>query len=255
MKNFRFTRFRTLTFVVTLALTLLPGLLFSQPRSPVPDKPSSEKLYYNFSKAHPDFISEAEAEKLNAKLEEFARTTSNQILVLIIDDLGGMDPIDFTTTLGRKWGIGQEKQKNGVILMVQPDERVITIAVGYGLEGAITDIHTQHVRDDRMAPFFKKEQYYEGLDAGVTALMELAKGEYSQEVKGKSKFPWKYILIAIILIIIFSRFGRGFGGGYFIGRGGFGRSGGFGGGFGGGFSGGGGFGGGSFGGGGSSGKW
>jgi uncharacterized protein len=254
---------KIITLSLACLLALAPTLaLLAQPESPVPDRPSTEKLYYNLSKESPDFISEQEAELLNAKLEDFARTTSNQILVLIVDDIGGMDPIDYSTTIMRKWGIGQKDKNNGIVLMVRPTEREITISVGYGLEGAIPDIRTQKVRDEHMAPYFKNGEYAAGLNSGVTALMEMARGEYNEDTGGSKKLPWKYILIAIVLIIIFSRFGRGFGGGYSIGRGGFGRSGGFGGfgggGFGGGFSGGGGFGGfggGMGGGGGSSGKW
>jgi len=153
-----------------------------------------------------------------------------------------------------------------VVILVKPTggegQRKLFISVGYGLEGAITDIQTKHIRENDIMPYFKRGLYYEGLQAGSRSLMQAAKGEYnimkhSREGSWLQDHPIVFIIAIVILILLLSRAsgggGRGGRGGITYFGGGLGRS--FGGG---GFSGGGGFGGfggGRGGGGGSGGSW
>jgi uncharacterized protein len=238
----------------------------------IPERPNPPRLVNNLSNEKPNLLSAQEEAQLEQKLQAFANETSNQIVIAIVDDLKGLEPYDFATRLGHKWGVGQAKMDNGIVILLKPTtnesgKHSLTIAVGYGLEGAIPDLTTKRIRENEMNPYFKSGDFYTGLDKGTTVLMALAKGEYNSDAYGKKKkksFP-AGVLIPIILIIIFvimrgSRGGRGGGmtmssSGFLLGAllGGGGRGGG---GFGGGSSGGfGGFGGGSFGGGGSSGSW
>jgi uncharacterized protein len=253
-------------------LSLALPVFAQQPdKDGLPARPNPPVLVNDFTGS---FLTSAEVQQLESKLENFANQTSNQIAVVIVNDLNGLDPMDYATRLGEKWGVGKGKFDNGVVVLVVPPTHDLSIAVGYGLEGAIPDITTKVIRDQEINPRFKQGKYYEGLNAGTDVLMKLAKGEYnskdynaryntSQGQEGK-KPRFVFIIVIIIIIMVISRRGRGgrgrgfgggflggFGTGYTIGRGGFG-GGSFGGGGGGGF---GGFGGGGFGGGGSSGKW
>lgn len=235
----------------------------------IPERPSPPRLVNNLSKEFPDFLSSTEEQQLEKKLEDFANQTSNQIVIVIVDGLAGMEAWDYATKLGHKWGVGQAKFDNGIVILVKPTggsgQRDLFIAVGYGLEGAIPDLTTKQIRENEMMPYFQKGDYYTALNKATDVLMALAKGEYSSDAYGKKhskrRLPLGLIipLIFIILFIIL-RSGKGGGGGnglsmgtgFFLGSmlGGGGR--GFGGGSSGGF---GGFGGGGFGGGGSGGKW
>ena len=231
----------------------------------IPERPSPNRLVNNLSKEFPDFISSSEQSQLENKLAAFANETSNQIVVVIVDDIGGTEPWDFATRLGQKWGAGQSKADNGIIVLIKPTgakgQRKVHIAVGYGLEGAIPDATANQISDNELGPGLASGNYYEAIDKTVDVLMALAKGEYNSDAYAKKskKFP-KQIIIPIILIILFiifrsSRGGRGGGGmsmgtGFLLGSmfsgggGGGGSSGGFGG-----------FGGGGFGGGGAGGSW
>jgi uncharacterized protein len=219
----------------------------------------------NLSTAFPDFISASEERHLEDTLEAFARATSNQICVVIVDDLNGMEAIQYATQLGKDWGIGQGKFNNGVVLLVKPtggsSGRDLCIATGYGLEGAVTDLETQRIQQNEIIPNFKEGRNYEGLYRGCRALMIAAQGEYNVATGGKGSkriptFGW-VIIVLVILFFVFRRRGGG-GGGFYRGGSYYGGGWSSGGGSwgGGGSSGGfGGFGGGSFGGGGSSSKW
>ncbi len=258
---------------ITFLLLLLFGI-FGQSKAQsddLPNRPSPEKLVNNLSKEFPNFLSQTEVNALENKLEQFSNETSNQIAIVIIDDLKGYEPWDFATRLGDKWGIGTKENNNGIVILIKPTggqgNRKNHIAVGYGLEGAIPDLATTKIQETELIPYFKQGKFYEGLDKTTDVLMSLAKGEYNYKTyvkKHQSSGLVKAIIIIVIIFIFFIfRFrnnGRGGGGGTFGGGGiyfgGMGSS--FGSGFGGGSSSGGGFGGfggGGFGGGGSGGSW
>ena len=246
-------------------LFILFSLAVAAQSDGIPERPSPNRLVNNLSKEFPDFISSSEQSQLENKLAAFANETSNQIVVVIVDDIGGTEPWDFATRLGQKWGAGQSKVDNGIIVLIKPTggkgQRKVHIAVGYGLEGAIPDATANQISDNELGPGLASGNYYEAIDKTVDVLMALAKGEYNSDAYAKKskKFP-KQIIIPIILIILFiifrsSRCGRGGGGmsmgtGFLLGSmfsgggGGGGSSGGFGG-----------FGGGGFGGGGAGGSW
>lgn len=236
----------------------------------IPKRPVPERLFVNLSREFPDFLSPEESARLEQKLDTFARNTSNQILVLVTDDLDGLEAWAYATEIGQSWGVGQGKFDNGIVVLIKPTGseggRDAFIAVGYGLEGAIPDLTARQIVERELIPALSRGRYFEALDNSTSVLMALAAGEYSHKDYGQSRKPkfsrlFFYLIIIIFIIIILSRKNRG--GGMTIGRrgtlfgpfqGGFGGfgGGGFGGGSGGGF---GGFGGGGFGGGGSGGKW
>jgi uncharacterized protein len=241
-------------FLKLFLLLLLASPVFGQ-EGKVPARPSPPRLVNNLSKQFPDFLSASEQAALEQKLVNFSNETSNQVVVVIVDDFGGMDANQFAVSIGQNWGVGQSKFDNGVVVLINPSgtaghREPPYIAVGYGLEGVIPDVTAKHICEEEIAPAFRKGNYYEGLNAGTDVIMKLAKGEINSKAYNKqhqskpSRYIW-ILAIVIILVIVISRkgggrgrgFGAGMGTGFFIGSGGFGRSG-FGGG-GGGFGGGG----------------
>lgn len=254
-------------------LTILP--LKAQMLLPRPQPP---RLVNDFAGVLP----ESGVSALEEKLVAFNDTTSNQIAIVIVNDLQGYDRSDFAFRVARDWGVGQGNFNNGVLVLVKTKSEEssgqVFIATGTGLEGAIPDIACADIIDREILPRFRQDDYYGGLDAGTDVLMALAAGEYSYEsyVKGSpsGKIPGAVFLIMVIIFIIIISSGSsnnknikrngmnnlplwlllGMMGG---GRSHSGSFGGFSGGKsgGGGFGGFGGFGGGSFGGGGAGGSW
>lgn len=255
-----------------LLFSLLSSLFASaQIDKAIPSRPSPPKLYNDFTKAK-DFLTPAQAQELERKLVAYDDSTSNQVAIVIVEDLQGYDANQFATAIGDKWGVGgSEKFDNGIVILVSTGggegNRDAYIAVGRGLEGAIPDMTAGSIVDHEMVPNFKDGNFYRGLDESVDAIMKAAAGEYKAPAKygSKNKGDWKglskaIILVIVILVVVFAT-GGGAGGGY-VSRGGYtgwsgggwsgGGSSGWSGGGGGSF---GGFGGGSFGGGGAGGKW
>lgn len=257
--------------IAVILLFFYYGIAISQ----VAKKPKPDRLYNNLSKEQPYFLTEQESSQLETKLQNFSNETSNQICIVITDDLNDLTDEQYATAIGREWGVGKKETNNGIVILIKPTggngKRKLFIAVGYGLEGAIPDLTTKKIREDLMYPYLKNKENYKALDGAVTDLMRLAKGEinaknYSPKVKNKSNFALVFIIIAVILLLI-SMFkkgnttysGAGNAGSFFLGGflGGFGSGSSFGGNDNNSNSGSdfGGFGGGDFGGGGSGGDW
>lgn len=215
-----------------------------------------------------NMLSGAEARQLEQKLRGYADSTSTQIVVVTIPSLDGAPASMYATQLGREWGVGQQGQDNGVVILVSEGDREVFIATGYGLEGAIPDAIASRIVRNIIRPAFREGAFYAGLDRASDAIIAAARGEFEavdtesqhQDDRGFD-FASGFVLLIILYFVVngMRRGGRGGGkrrkdrrgsGGPFIIWGG--GHGGFGGGGGGGF---GGFGGGGFGGGGAGGSW
>ena len=231
-------------------------------------KPNPPKLVVDAA----GILNANEIASLEQKLVAFDDSSSNQISVVIIPTLDGNAIEEYAIKLFRAWGIGDAKKNNGILLLIAVNDKKIRIEVGYGLEGAITDVQSKSIIDNDLQPAFRKKAYYEGINAAIDNISKAAVGEYKVVKAKKSRGPKSnlFLLVVIIFVIVAVVGGKGGNGGSNIRGGGFsdiatgmllgsllggggGRSGGdWGGGGGGGF---GGFGGGSSGGGGASGGW
>ncbi|MBW7888423.1 MAG: TPM domain-containing protein [Bacteroidetes bacterium] len=212
-------------------------------------------------------LTPSEYSSLRSKILTYEDSTSNQILLLLIPTLGENEIRDYGMEILKQNKIGQKGKDNGVLVLVAKEDHKMSIEVGYGLEGVLTDALTNDIIRNQMAPYFRQDKYYEGLDAAVTSIIAVTKGEYKAEEQNQNDDLWVGLLIVAIVFFfsiisafrnmkqgISSRGHRSSGMWWWGGGGGSGGSswGSFGGGGGGGsWSGGGG----SFGGGGSSGSW
>lgn len=197
-------------------------------------------------------LSASTESRLVAQLEAHEAATTNQIVVVTLDNLQGDSIESFGYQLGRKWGIGQKDKNNGALLIIAKSERMIRIEVGYGLEGELTDAISSNIIHTVIRPRFRTGDFDGGVEAGVSAMIQALGGQYQmQETRQSEERPVSFwvVFFMIILMMVLSHFGRRSG---FLPAVSSGRSrGGYGGFGGGGFRGGGG----GFGGGGASGGW
>lgn len=221
-----------------------------------------------------DVIEQAAEEEIYSKAAALQEKTTAQVVVVTVNTLDGEEPADYALGLGRQWGVGQEDEDNGIVILLSKTERQIYIAVGYGLEGALPDSKTGRIIDAYGLDYLKKDDFSAGLLEIFGAIVNEVYIEYGEEPEegytpiedtdeetleeygARVAASWVIMIACVILfVLVFGRRRRGFF--WFGGPGGFGGMGGSGfGGFGGGSGGsfgGGGFsgGGGSFGGGGA----
>ena len=167
-----------------------------------PPTPNPPRLVNDFTNT----LTPNETEALEQKLLGFNDTTSTQIAVVIINTVDGYPVESYAFELGEKWGIGNKGKNNGALMLVVLQDRKIYIATGYGLEGALTDALSRRIIENDIKPFFKEGKYYEGINAGVTKIIDVVKGEYRdtspRKKKGKSDLP-SILLVLLVLGIIF----------------------------------------------------
>ncbi len=261
-----FTKRKSVILSLLLALFVI-GTTSAQFK--IPDIPKHQTSVYDYI----NLLSESQKNNLERKLIKYSDTTSTQIVIAIINSTEGENINYLGAQWGQKWGIGQAKEDNGILILLAKNDRRIAINTGYGIEHLLTDALSKRIIERDIIPYFKQNDYPSGLNRGVYAIFEVLNGEYQGSRKSNSEFPIGFIFILIFIFIIIlisiSKNRRGGGGNRGnrnngidileaiilsnMGRGSY-RSGSSSGGFGGSSSSGGGFGGG-FGGGGASGGW
>jgi uncharacterized protein len=240
-------------------------------------------------------LTPAQVLDLNGKLTAFNDRSGRALVVATVKSLGGQEIEPYATQLGRRWGIGDAEEDNGVLLLVAPNERKVWIATGYGADDYLTDAMSGIIIREQILPRFKAGDMGGGIVAGVDAIikqLELPPEEAARRARDVAAKATKrsgsdipFVPIVFVMVVMFMMLAgarRGGGGKRYHrrsggidpmvvlwgldaisrasrgsrGSGGWGGGGGFGG-FGGGGPGGGfgGFGGGSFGGGGAGGSW
>ena len=225
---------------------------------PVPEKPA------RWVTDRAGVLSPGAAAAIDARLEAFEKAQGSQVLIAIFPNLPENEVLEeYTQRVAEAWRVGRARQDDGVVLFLFVADRALRLEVGYGLEGALTDLESKQILQNTLIPFLRNGDYDGGFSAAADAILVAIQGEYTADAAGTpgQRPPGGglvfFIFSVVLLILISAAKNRGgrpsnwTGGGGGFGGGGFG-GGGFGGGFGGGgFSGGGG----SFGGGGASARW
>ena len=215
-------------------------------------------------------LSEQDIQSVTTYIQELQEKTTAEVAVVTMKTVAPYDINDYAVKLFEKWGIGVKGNDNGVLILLALQERKVRIEVGYGLEGILPDGLAGQIIRRTMIPYFKQENYRQGIINGTIAVIHQISREYNVKITGlpktfaqKSRRPegsaigslFELLFILLFFVIAFG-FKSGLLGFFLFGprRGGYwGRSGG--GGFGGGFGGFYGFGGGASGGGGATGGW
>jgi uncharacterized protein len=104
--------------------------------------------------------------------------TTAQVVVVTVSSLNGEDIDSYAYELFKRWGIGQKGKDNGVLILNAVSERQLRIEVGYGLEGALTDIETAEIRTEYMNPYLKENDFDRGMLYGFTAVVKVVAEEY-----------------------------------------------------------------------------
>jgi uncharacterized protein len=123
-----------------------------------------------------EIISPPVREGLERTLKDYESATTHQIVVLTIPTLGGESIEDFSQRVFDDWKLGSKGKDNGVLVVVAPQERRMRIHVGYGLEGALTDVAASRIIRNVMTPRFKENKYDQGIKEGIDAVIAQIEG-------------------------------------------------------------------------------
>jgi uncharacterized protein len=177
----------------------------------IPPKPAG---YFN---DYAGVIAKEKALRLNEKLAQFERETSNQVLVAVFRKMESDSSVaDYTYRVKEAWQVGQKGLNNGVVLFVFVEDRQMYIQVGYGLEGVLPDATAFDITERHIKPRFKAGDFEGGLTTGVDLICKAIRGEYTGTGKTKLEERGKpnkatgpvMILVVVIILLIAIRLGR-----------------------------------------------
>lgn len=122
-------------------------------------------------------LSESDRASLDSTLRDFESRKGSQIVVLIVPTTAPEAIAQYSIRVAEAWKIGRKKVDDGAILLVAKDDRKLRIEVGYGLEGALTDVTTKRIMDEIITPRFKTGDFAGGISAGVNQIIKVVDGE------------------------------------------------------------------------------
>jgi len=189
--------------VIYLFLFLTSSIISVSAQDCIPAKPNPPRLVNDYAQ----LISPQTETMLESTLVNFNDTTSTQIAIVTVNDLCGNEAGPFAFELGEKWGVGNARFDNGVVILVKAkvgNERgQVFIAPGYGLEGALPDAIAKRIIEREMIPFFKKGDYEQGVLRAAMVIMDITGGEYSAEHYNRGQQGKKGSILPFFVILFF----------------------------------------------------
>ena len=164
---------------------------------------------------------------LKSKSQALYTQTGRAFAVATVKSLEGYPVEDYAYRLGRAWGLGEKEKDNGVLLLVAPNDRKVSIATGYGAGAYMTDAMSGIIIREDILPHFKQSppDYGGGIEAGADAIIKqmslspddaeknIAAAQQAQKQRQHSSggglpiFFW----LMIIGFVVLSHFRRGVG--------------------------------------------
>jgi len=130
--------------------------------------------------------------QLEAKLSVFEQQSGSQVAVLMVASTQPEDIAQYSIRVVDAWKLGREKPDDGLLILVAKNDHKMRIEVGYGLEGAIPDLTAKRVITEVMAPSFKQNDFYGGINNATDKLIALISGEQlptpNKQVAGNNGF-------------------------------------------------------------------
>jgi uncharacterized protein len=108
---------------------------------------------------------------LESRLAEFEAKKGAQLAVLIVPTTQPESIEQFGIRVVQAWKLGRKGVDDGALLLIAKDDHALRIEVGYGLEGVLNDATANRVIDEVIVPRFKGGEFYSGIEAGTTAIM------------------------------------------------------------------------------------
>jgi uncharacterized protein len=185
--------------ICLIFLLSVSGFLLSGQDFPV--RPNPPTLVNDFA----NLLSPQEQQQLENKLVAYNDSTGTQIAVVTVNSLDGYDVAGYSFELAEQWGIGQEGQDNGILILIAPAERRMFIATGYGVEAFVPDAIAKRIVEGTLKPNFRQGDYFTGLNQATNLLIGLLSGQFSaQQLEEESPgFPFLVVVLLFIVAMYF----------------------------------------------------
>jgi uncharacterized protein len=147
---------------IIFSLVILPIIAFAYTS---PGKPQG------FVSDYAKVISSTAVSSIENQLQSLKNLTGVEVAVVTIPSLQNETIETYAEKLFREWGIGTKGKDNGLLILVAPNDRMVKIEVGYGLEGVIPDSIADGIIRKEMLPQFKLGDYSMGISSAVNVIV------------------------------------------------------------------------------------
>lgn len=184
---------------ICFIISFFTGIHTSYAQFDIPPIPEEQTSVYDYA----NLLTSSEKSNLEQKLIRYSDTTSTQIVIAIIATTKGENIGLLTPKWAHEWGIGQDKEDNGVFILLARDDRNIWISPGYGVEDRLTAGITGQLVRTVIIPEFKRGDYYQGLNKGADAIFQVLNGKYQSTRQGNQSNDIFPILLFIFMVMVF----------------------------------------------------
>ena len=122
-------------------------------------------------------LSSSDIAAQSARLQDLQRRKGSQVAVLIVPTTAPETIEQFSIRVAEAWKIGRKKIDDGALLVVAKNDHKLRIEVGYGLEGALTDVTARRIIDEVIVPRFRAGDFAGGIAEGVGRMISVIDGE------------------------------------------------------------------------------
>src|SRR3979409_168145 len=122
-------------------------------------------------------LSSGDIASLTQTLQNLEARKGSQVAVLIVPTTAPESIEQYSIRVAEAWKIGRRKVDDGALVVVAKDDRKLRIEVGYGLEGALTDVTSKRIIDEIITPRFRGGDFAGGISAGVGRIVRVIEGE------------------------------------------------------------------------------
>jgi uncharacterized protein len=150
------------------------------------------------------------ASSLNARLQDYERSTGHQLIVYIGETTGDAPIEDWAVRAFEKWRVGRKGIDDGLVLFIMSADRKLRFEVGYGLEPEVPDIIASRVINDVMVPRIRAGDPDGAVTAGMDAVMMVIGGggvPVRERPTGRGQRPMtlgQIIIFGIIGLLVLS---------------------------------------------------
>jgi len=163
--------------IAAVLLSLAMVLTACTALAKIPEKPDTFAYAYDFDGG---VLDSADMSAINEIGQALESATGVQAIAVVVDFLDGEDPADYVTDIINKWGVGDKKEDNGVVVLLASGDRRIQIGTGKGIDRVLTGKKCGELIDDNIGYFSSND-----FDSGMLALYRDV-CEYVAKAEGKT---------------------------------------------------------------------
>jgi uncharacterized protein len=145
---------------------------------------------------------------LQQRMQKIWQAKGPQIGFVLLKSLEGQDIESASIEIVERWKLGEDKKGNGVLFLLALEDKKMRLEVGQGLEGQMTDAQSSQIIRHVLAPYFRKKDYFHGLNALIEEIEYLTQTNSenkTQSLTRKNKRTnwsfWFYLLFLLVFVI------------------------------------------------------